>query len=96
MCYRTSLGAILLAASSWALADLKPDVLECDPKKAGRNAAMQATVGVSGKCNAKKAANETKKEVTNDAKDKLDDAVNIDNPLPGDDGNKRLKDLKKG
>ena len=39
MYYRTILGALLLASSSWTLADLKPDVLDCDPKKAGRNAA---------------------------------------------------------
>jgi len=95
MYYRTILGALLLASSSWTLADLKPDVLDCDPKKAGRNAAMQATVGVSGKCNAKKAANEAKKDVTNDAKDKVDEAVRIDKPIPRKDSNGRLNDSKK-
>ncbi|WP_439134394.1 hypothetical protein [Pseudomaricurvus sp.] len=51
------------------LADLKPDVLDCDPKKAARNAAMDAGIGVSGKCDAKKVAEDAK----DDAKDRLDD-----------------------
>ncbi|MBU3068421.1 hypothetical protein KOI40_01250 [Aestuariicella sp. G3-2] len=52
-----------------ALADLKPDILDCDPKKAARNAAMDATIGVSGKCDGQKVAENAKE----DAKDRIDD-----------------------
>lgn len=64
--------AILVSAcllSAFALADLKPDILDCDPKKAARNAAMDATVGISGKCDGKKVAENAK----DDAKDRIDD-----------------------
>ena len=48
-----------------AQADLKPDFVECDAKKATRNAALDASVGVSGGCDAEKMAKKTKE----DAKD---------------------------
>ena len=48
-----------------AQADLKPDFVECDAKKATRNAALDASVGVSGGCDAEKLAKKTKE----DAKD---------------------------
>lgn len=54
---------------AFALADLKPDILDCDPKKAARNAAMDATIGVSGKCDGQKVAENAKE----DAKDRIDD-----------------------
>lgn len=70
----TSLAAALIATllSTHALADLKPDVMDCDPKKAARNVAMDATVGVSGRCDAGKAAKNTKENVVEGAKDSVD------------------------
>ena len=49
------------------------------------------TVGISGKCDAKKAANETKKGVTNDVKDKVD----IDKPMSDKGHDGRLKSPRK-
>ncbi|WP_041522246.1 hypothetical protein [Gilvimarinus agarilyticus] len=62
---------LLTAACPMTLADLKPDIIECDGKKAARNAAMEATVGVSGNCDAKKMADDAK----DDAADKVSDRV---------------------
>lgn len=58
----------LLASPS--LADLKPDLIDCDAEKAARNAAMKATVGVHGGCDPEKLADDKKGK----ARDKLDDA----------------------
>lgn len=62
--------AVLGAGSAWA--DLKPDIIDCNPKKAARNAAMEATVGVSGRCDPGKVAENTKENVVDDAKDTVD------------------------
>ena len=61
-------GFLLTAAP--AIADLKPDIIECDAGKAARNAAMEAAVGVHGRCDADRLADKTKDK----GKDKLDDA----------------------
>lgn len=57
-----------------AHADLKPDVLECDAKRATRNAAMQATVGVSGGCDMGKATDNARDDVRDNVNDHVDDA----------------------
>ena len=64
--------ALVALSGTGALADLKPDALDCDPKKAARNAAMDATVGVSGRCDPGKAAKNTKQDVVDDVKDSVD------------------------
>ena len=56
------LSIFLFVCTTPALADLKPDIVECDAQKAARNAALDATVGVSGGCDADKLAKETKKD----------------------------------
>lgn len=63
-------GTLLFSAA--AMADLKPDVMDCDAKKAARNAAMDATVGVSGKCDTGKAAKNVKDDAVDDVKDTVD------------------------
>ena len=79
-----------------AIADLKPDVLDCNAKKAGRNAAMEATVGVSGRCDTGKAAKNTKENVADDVKDSVDIDLDDKKRLPGSDkgmrGRKKNKD----
>mgnify|MGYP001821987633 FL=1 len=55
--------------ASAAVADLRPD---CDPKKAARNAAMDATVGVSGRCDTDKLAKDAKEDLSDSAKDAVD------------------------
>jgi hypothetical protein len=75
----------LITAS--AAADLKPDLLDCNPKKAARNAALDATVGVSGKCNASKAAENAKEDVVEGAKDAVD--INLDGAGPLSDNDKK-------
>ncbi len=65
--------SVMLGAAN-AYADLKPDLLDCNAKKAARNAAMEATVGVSGHCDTGKALKDTKE----DTADKVKDAVHVD------------------
>lgn len=62
--------AILVSTNT--IADLKPDIIDCDPKKAARNAAMDATVGISGRCDTAKAAENSKENVVDAAKDSVD------------------------
>ena len=83
--------ALLLASTVTpnAIADLKPDVLDCNAKKAGRNAAMEATVGVSGRCDTGKAAKNTKENVAGDVKDSVDIDLDDKKRLPGSDKEKR-------
>ena len=83
--------ALLLASTVTpnAIADLKPDVLDCNAKKAGRNAAMEATVGVSGRCDTGKAAKNTKENVADDVKDSVDIDLDDKKRLPGSDKEKR-------
>ena len=56
------LGALL---TSGAYAD-------CDAKKAARNATMDATVGVSGRCDPDKLAKDAKEDLGDDLKDSVD------------------------
>jgi len=77
--------AVLGAGSAWA--DLKPDVLDCNSKKAARNAAMDATVGVSGNCDAGKAAGNARDDVV----DAAGDAVPNVKPTPLDRNEKKGK-----
>jgi phage gp45-like len=74
MKYRVMVVLCTALATSAVLADLKPNVIDCNAKKATRNAAMDATVGVSGNCDADKVAKKTKDNVADDARD----AVNLD------------------
>ncbi|HDY98930.1 MAG TPA: hypothetical protein ENH72_10630 [Pseudomonas sabulinigri] len=60
--------------ASASLADLKPDIMGCDAQKATRNAAMEATVGVSGGCDASKAAGNAKDNAVDNVTDHVDDA----------------------
>jgi hypothetical protein len=53
-------------------ADLKPDVIDCDAKKAARNAALDTAVGVSGPCDAEKAAKDIKEDTADDVRDAVD------------------------
>ena len=88
-----ALWALLFCAG--AMADLKPDVMDCNPKKAARNAAMDATVGVSGKCDSGKAAKNAKEDAVDDVKDSVDlDHDQKNNHLGGDKDHKRLKNHK--
>jgi len=50
------------------------DLVKCDAKKAARNAAMDATVGVSGRCDAEKLVKDEKDELV----DEIDDKVDLD------------------
>jgi len=84
-----------LLFSAGAMADLKPDVMDCNPKKAARNAAMDATVGVSGKCDSGKAAKNAKEDAVDDVKDSVDlDRDKHDNHLGLDKDHKGLKKHK--
>lgn len=56
------LGALL---TSGAYAD-------CNAKKAARNATMDATVGVSGRCDPDKLAKDAKEDLGDDVKDSVD------------------------
>ncbi len=70
--------AALLLAAAPALADLKPDLIECNADKAARNAAMKATVGVHGSCDPEKLAKKKKKEGKKEldkAQDKVSDKL---------------------
>ncbi len=71
--------AVLGAGFAWA--DLKPDIIDCNPKKAARNAAMEASVGVSGRCDTGKVLEDTKENVVDGAEDTLD-AVSDMKPAP--------------
>lgn len=62
---------ILLATSTVHAGLIKPD---CDASKAAKNAALENTVGISGRCDAAKTAEQAKDEALGDAKDKVDDA----------------------
>ncbi|TGD73525.1 hypothetical protein E4634_10885 [Mangrovimicrobium sediminis] len=71
-------GAGLFLLASVTRADLKPDILECDAEKAARNAAMEATVGVHGRCDPKRLADKKKeagKDHLDDARDKAGDKL---------------------
>jgi len=72
MPFRTLVVLLSLLGTSSAIADLKPDALDCDPKKAARNAAMDATVGVSGRCDSGKAAKNAKEDAVGNVKDAAD------------------------
>ena len=87
--------ALLLAFSVTpnAIADLKPDVLDCNAKKASRNAAMGATVGVSGRCDTSKAAKNAKDNVADDVKDSVD--LDLDNKKRDQDANGDKRRLKR-
>jgi len=63
---------LLAAAVDVAQADLKPDFVECDAKKATRNAAMDATIGVSGRCDPDKLAKKSKENLADNARDAVD------------------------
>ncbi len=80
---------LLLAAVAIdvARADLKPDFVECDAKKATRNAAMDATIGVSGRCDPEKVVKNSKENLADDARD----AVDIDNKKHKHKNEKRRK-----
>lgn len=61
----------------------------CDPEKVAKNAAVKATVGVSGRCTPEKAAErkvEDAKDAVGDAKDKVTDSVSdkVDDIKPDD------------
>jgi hypothetical protein len=45
---------------------------KCDPKKAARNAAMDASVGISGRCDADSLAKDTKEDLGGNVKDSVD------------------------
>jgi hypothetical protein len=94
---RSTLVVVLLAAlgagSAWA--DLKPDVLDCNSKKAARNAAMDATVGVSGNCDAGKAAGNARDDVVEAAGDTVPDVSDVKpTPLDRDDKKGKLRKNK--
>jgi hypothetical protein len=94
MRFLTSGLLLLTALATPALADLKPDIVDCNAKKAARNASMKATVGVSGVCDPGKMVDDAK----DDAKDRVDDTRDnvgdkVDDVLDGDD--KRDHKLRK-
>lgn len=60
---------LCLVFAAPAMADLKPDVVDCDAKRAARSAAREATVGVGGVCDPEKLADDTR----DDARDRADD-----------------------
>ncbi|MCP8900810.1 hypothetical protein [Gilvimarinus xylanilyticus] len=87
------LGCIIFAAiNSHALADLKPDILDCNAQKAARNAALDSTVGVSGHCDAEKLADKAKdnaKDSVKEAKKEVGETIDntkkdVADALPGD------------
>ena len=45
---------------------------DCNAKKAARNATMDATVGVSGRCDPNKLAKDAKEDLGDDVKDSVD------------------------
>ncbi|UTF59521.1 hypothetical protein [Gilvimarinus sp. DA14] len=83
----------LLAAAGYTQAELKkPELIDCNAKKAARNAALDSTVGVSGNCDAEKLAKDAKDDVKDSVKDakkeagdKIDNAKeNAADALPGE------------
>ncbi len=79
---RLTVMAALLSLVAPALADLKkPDIIDCNAKKAARNAAMEATVGVHGSCDADKLAKDAKKDAgkkVEGAREDLGDKLDLD------------------
>lgn len=61
---------ILLSTSVAHAGLIKPD---CDASKAAKNAALENTVGISGRCDAAKTAVQAKDQAVDNAKDKVDD-----------------------
>ncbi|ABA57470.1 hypothetical protein Noc_0959 [Nitrosococcus oceani ATCC 19707] len=59
----------LLLSSTLAYVGLMPDIIDCDAKKAVPNSVMEVPVGVSGRCDPKKAAGEMKKGVVRTVQD---------------------------
>ena len=86
---KSMVALLAVLASSAAVADLRPD---CDPKRVARNAALDSTVGVSGRCDADKLAKDTKKDVSNNAKDAVD--VDRDKHKQRHDNTSRKKNKK--
>ncbi|MBO1518162.1 hypothetical protein [Oceanisphaera pacifica] len=66
MCLMTSL--VFISSISFA-GVIKPD---CDISKAAKNAALESTVGVSGRCDASKTAKQAKDEALEGVTDKVD------------------------
>ncbi|WP_153448530.1 hypothetical protein [Vibrio algicola] len=68
------LGFALASSMSYA-GVIKPD---CNASKAAKNAALESSVGVNGRCDVEKTTKQAKKEVTNkvdDTKDAVSDKV---------------------
>lgn len=63
---------------------------KCDAQKAARNAAMDATLGVSGRCDAEKLA----EDAVDDARDKADLDLDKKHKDRKDDREERRKDRK--
>ncbi|MCP5130001.1 MAG: hypothetical protein H6985_10510 [Pseudomonadales bacterium] len=85
--------ATLCAGSAWA--DLKPDIIDCNSKKAARNAALEATVGVSGHCDPGELAKDTREDVADGARDKVDEVTDLKpTPLERDKGKGKLRQGK--
>ena len=59
---------ILLATSTAHAGLIKPD---CDASKAAKNAALENTVGISGRCDAAKTAEQAKDEAVDNVTDKV-------------------------
>ncbi|MGX5218421.1 MULTISPECIES: hypothetical protein [Pseudomonas] len=69
---------------------------DCTPEKAAKSAAMKATVGVGGRCDAKEAASDSmglddKKDKVDDAKDGISDKKDRAHDAKDDLGRKTLK-----
>ncbi len=65
----------VLALTLFLLAPaVQADLIECDAKKAARNAAMEATVGVSGRCDPEKLVEKEREDLA----DEIDDKVDLD------------------
>ncbi|WP_089139532.1 hypothetical protein [Vibrio rumoiensis] len=60
---------ILLATSTAYAGLIKPD---CDASKVAKNAALENTVGISGRCDAAKTAEQAKDEAVDNVSDKVD------------------------
>ena len=93
MNYRVFAFLLAFSGTPTAIADLKPDALDCNAKKASRNAAMGATVGVSGRCDTSKAAKNAKDNVADDVKDSVD--LDLDNKKRDKDANGDKRGLKR-
>ena len=85
------LAAARCAGNAWA--DLKPDIIDCDAKKAARNAALDATVGVSGGCDSAKVAKDTRDDMVDGAQDAVD-KLSDKKPAPLDKGKNKLRPNK--